>query len=142
MHGDFVEAVLEVVHVIPSGSVLSYGDIAEILETGGPRQVGAVMSRYAQGSPWWRVVRAGGLPPQGHALSARPHYLRERTPLRAMRVERKSVIRHDDAAYFVDMQAARWVPSTAEQALLLDIRTRWSEPQPGHSADGDRPAAK
>ncbi|WP_028279115.1 MGMT family protein [Arthrobacter sp. H5] len=41
---DYQEAVLEVVRLIPSGHVLSYGDIAEILDHGGPRQVGAVMA--------------------------------------------------------------------------------------------------
>ena len=60
----YVKRVLEVVESIPRGKVMTYGDIAEYLEDGGPRQVGAVMSRHGTGVPWWRVVNASGtLPP-------------------------------------------------------------------------------
>ncbi|WP_035775377.1 MGMT family protein, partial [Arthrobacter sp. H5] len=59
---DYQEAVLEVVRLIPSGHVLSYGDIAEILDHGGPRQVGAVMAACGADVAWWRVIRAGGEP--------------------------------------------------------------------------------
>lgn len=41
---DFVEAVLSVVEAIPPGRVMAYGDIAEMLGAGGPRQVGRVLS--------------------------------------------------------------------------------------------------
>ncbi|HUR04803.1 MAG TPA: MGMT family protein, partial [Nonomuraea sp.] len=39
----FAERVLDVVESIPPGMVMSYGDIAEYLGEGGPRQVGQVM---------------------------------------------------------------------------------------------------
>ena len=42
----FAALVLEVVDLVPPGKVLTYGDVAEYLGEGGPRQVGAVMSRY------------------------------------------------------------------------------------------------
>ena len=52
---DFAARVLDVVEAIPPGQVMSYGDIAELLGRGGPRQVGRVMSTSGGGVPWWRV---------------------------------------------------------------------------------------
>jgi alkylated DNA nucleotide flippase Atl1 len=79
---DFVENVLEVVRTIPSGRVMTYGDVAAVLGSGGARAVGTVMARYGSGVPWWRVVRAGGFAPRGHEERARVEYLAEETPLR------------------------------------------------------------
>ncbi|MBO0812573.1 MAG: MGMT family protein, partial [Microlunatus sp.] len=62
MREDFVEAVLSAVESIPPGQVASYGDIAEFVGSGGPRQVGSVMSHYGGAVTWWRVVRADGRP--------------------------------------------------------------------------------
>lgn len=81
---EFVEAVLDVVSRIPAGRVMTYGDIAEVLGTNAPRAVGRVMALYGHAVEWWRVVPASGLPPQGHARLALPHYRREGTPLRAV----------------------------------------------------------
>jgi alkylated DNA nucleotide flippase Atl1 len=39
---------------------MSYGDIAEYLGEGGPRQVARVMSTYGNEVPWHRVLRADG----------------------------------------------------------------------------------
>lgn len=55
-----VDAVLAMVSRVPAGSVVSYGDVAELIERGGPRQVAAVLSRWGSDVPWWRVVRADG----------------------------------------------------------------------------------
>ena len=41
---DYASRVLDVVDAIPPGQVMSYGDIAEYLGVGGPRQVGRVLS--------------------------------------------------------------------------------------------------
>ncbi|MHA7275064.1 MGMT family protein [Arthrobacter sp. Hz1] len=122
---DFAEAVYEVAAVIPRGSVLSYGDIAELLECAGPRQVGAAMSRAGEGTPWWRVVRASGLPPAGHSIRASPFYEAEGTPLRAVGHTRNDT--SPDDGYTIDMGAARWNP-TAEQRVVLDaIRSQLAE---------------
>lgn len=59
---EWVEEVLELVEQIPPGQVLSYGDLAELLESGGPRSVARVMSTQGAGVPWWRVIRADGRP--------------------------------------------------------------------------------
>ncbi|MDP9219141.1 MAG: MGMT family protein, partial [Actinomycetota bacterium] len=74
--------VLEVVEQIPPGRVMSYGDVAEFLGAGGPRQVGWVLSHFGSGVPWWRVLRADGTLLSGHETRALAAYRRERTPLR------------------------------------------------------------
>ncbi|MGZ4749108.1 MAG: MGMT family protein [Oryzihumus sp.] len=95
---DYADAVLEVADAIPEGRVLAYGDIAEILGEGGPRQVGAVMSRYGSMTTWWRVIRASGEPPPGLEDEAIEHYRAEGTPLvGGMLTGRR-----------VDMRRARW----------------------------------
>ena len=94
---DFASLVLDVVDAIPPGQVMSYGDVAEYLGTGGPRQVGQVMSRYGGGAPWWRVIHADGTPAPGHERRAVEHYRNERTPMRSLR----DPVR-------VDMRRARW----------------------------------
>lgn len=75
--------MLDVVDVIPPGRVMTYGDVAEYLGRGGPRQVGQVMARWGGAVAWWRVVRADGSPPAGHESRALAEYDREGTPLRA-----------------------------------------------------------
>ncbi len=79
---EFVDAVLDVVRRIPPGRVMTYGDIAYSLGSNAPRAVGRVLALYGHAVEWWRVVPASGLPPQGHARQALPHYLEEATPLR------------------------------------------------------------
>ena len=44
MDEDYAELVLSVVEQIPPGRVATYGDIAEMVGRGGPRQVGHVMA--------------------------------------------------------------------------------------------------
>ncbi len=98
----FVDHVLDVVDSIPPGRVLSYGDVAALLGSRAARAVGTIMRRYGHAHPWWRVVRAGGLPPTGHEASARVHYEAEGTPLRAISRE---------PGYAVSYAVARWQPS-------------------------------
>jgi alkylated DNA nucleotide flippase Atl1 len=97
----FVDAVLAVVDDIPPGCVATYGDVAAILGSRGARAVGQVMARYGADVPWWRVVRAGGRPPVGHADRARPRYESEGTPL---------VATADDDGYRIDIADCRWRP--------------------------------
>ncbi|WP_344631485.1 MGMT family protein [Streptomyces glaucosporus] len=79
---EYAERVLAVAEGIPPGRVMTYGDIAEWLGEGGPRQVGRVMALYGGAVPWWRVVRADGVLLPGHERRALEHYRREGTPLR------------------------------------------------------------
>ncbi|WP_143590276.1 MGMT family protein [Thermoactinospora rubra] len=89
----FAERVLDVVERIPPGMVMAYGDIAEYLGEGGPRQVGRVMSTWGGGVPWWRVVHADGTPVPGHERECLRRWREEGTPMRGERV---------------DMRRARW----------------------------------
>ena len=96
---DFASDVLDVVDAIPPGQVMSYGDIAEYLGRGGPRQVGRVMSTSGGGVPWWRVIHADGSVAAGHERAALRQYQKEGTPLRASA---------DGGSFRVDMRRARW----------------------------------
>lgn len=89
----YAERVLDLVERIPPGRVMAYGDIADYLGEGGPRQVGRVMSTWGGGVPWWRVVHADGTPAPGHERRCLAHWHDEGTPLRGERV---------------DMRLARW----------------------------------
>nr|WP_285833827.1 MGMT family protein [Actinacidiphila cocklensis] len=100
--GDYAERVLDTVDLIPAGRVMSYGDIAEWLGEGGPRQVGRVLALYGSGVPWWRVVRADGVLLPGHELSAIDAYRAEGTPLRSAGPASEGHIPR------VDMRRARW----------------------------------
>ena len=94
-HEAYVEQVLAAVETIPRGRVMSYGDVAEYVGAGGPRQVGHVMSRHGGGVPWWRVIRADGSPPSCHDGEALGLLRAEGTPMRA-------------DGRRVDMRRARW----------------------------------
>jgi alkylated DNA nucleotide flippase Atl1 len=87
MNEDFVELVLTAVEEIPSGEVASYGDIAEKVGRGGPRQVGQVMSSHGAAVPWWRVVRADGRPAHGLEQEAIARLSAEGVPLHGERVD-------------------------------------------------------
>ena len=105
---DFAEAVLDLVELIPPGQVLSYGDIAELLGRGGARAVGTVLARYGSAVPWWRVLRASGLPPLCHERRALEHYADEGTPVRGGRVV---------------VSQARWAgPALPDQTALSEDR--------------------
>ncbi|MFI6879502.1 MGMT family protein [Streptomyces sp. NPDC050400] len=107
---EYAERVLEVAELIPPGRVMTYGDVAEWLEEGGPRQVGRVMSLYGGAVPWWRVVRADGAMLPGHELGALDHYREENTPLReASRAAGGHLPR-------LDMKRARWDGRTPAEA--------------------------
>ncbi len=79
---DYAGRVLDVVDSIPPGSVMSYGDVAEFLGAGGPRQVGRIMALWGGGVAWWRVVHADGSLLAGHERAALAAYQTEGTPLR------------------------------------------------------------
>lgn len=78
---DFVDGVLEVVASIPPGRVMSYGQVAASIGSRSARGVGRVMAHHGSEVPWWRVVRAGGLPPACHDDEALEHYRAEATPV-------------------------------------------------------------
>jgi alkylated DNA nucleotide flippase Atl1 len=97
----YVEQVFDMVDRIPPGRVMAYGDIADALGSGGPRQVGTAMARYGGAVAWWRVVRSDGVFLVGHEYEALQHYREEGTPLKP-----------DNAR--VDMARARYSPESSE----------------------------
>lgn len=101
---DYADRVLEVAELIPAGRVMTYGDIAEWLEEGGPRQVGRVMALYGGAVCWWRVVRADGVPLPGQEREALAHYHAEGTPLR----EPTAASRRQGHIPRIDIRRARW----------------------------------
>lgn len=96
---DFGAAVADVVRSIPAGRVMTYGDVAAVLGSRASRAVGKVMAHEGSDLPWWRVVRAGGLPPLHHDARALEHYRAEATPLT-----------WGATAWRLDMRRARWAP--------------------------------
>jgi alkylated DNA nucleotide flippase Atl1 len=91
--------VLDIADLIPPGRVMSYGDVAEYLGQGGPRQVGRVMALWGGSAPWWRVVHADGSLLNGHERAALAEYRAEGTPLRTSRA---------GGPPRIDMRLARW----------------------------------
>ena len=96
---DYASRVLDVAESIPRGRVMSYGDIAEYLGEGGPRQVGRVMALWGGGVAWWRVIHADGSLLAGHERAALARYQEEGTPMR---------LGADGRPGRVDMRRARW----------------------------------
>ncbi|WTK78409.1 MGMT family protein [Streptomyces sp. NBC_01511] len=98
----YAERVLDVADLIPPGRVMAYGDVAEWLGEGGPRQVGRTMALYGGAVPWWRVVRSDGVLLAGHELRALAHYREEGTPLREASPGAEGHLPR------LDMKRARW----------------------------------
>lgn len=111
MRIEYVEAVLAVVELVPAGTALAYGDVSELLGSGGPRQVGRVMSQYGSSVPWWRVLKSSGHAPEGHEAEALRHYLQERTPLLG---QPDAYLRTGEGRWRVDLTAARWSPDDSD----------------------------
>ena len=93
----YVETVLRLVEQVPAGRVTTYGDLADAVGRGGPRQAGRVLATWGGGVPWWRVVRADGSPARGHEAEALRRLAAEGAPLRGPRVV-LSQARHPFAA--------------------------------------------
>ena len=101
----YVERVFDVVDAIPPGRVMAYGDVAAVIGSGGPRQVGTAMARYGSAVTWWRVVRSDGGFLVGHEREALARYREEGTPLKPDRGR-------------IDMARARWEPGPEDLAAL------------------------
>lgn len=131
---EYAERVLEVAERIPPGRVMTYGDVAEWLEEGGPRQVGRVMALYGGGVPWWRVVRSDGVLLPGHELRALERYREEGTPLRqASRAAQGHVPK-------LDMRRARWDGAAPGDATSEDVTPEGLAGGPAGGRDGEGPA--
>ncbi|MFJ3956393.1 MGMT family protein [Arthrobacter sp. NPDC090010] len=129
MREEFIDAVRRVVAMVPAGSAVAYSDISDLLQQGGPRQIGRVMARHSEGLCWWRVLRASGEAPAGHELEAFRLYRAEKTPLRG-EVERFD--RSGEGRWRVDFPTARWAPSAADfdavDAIADELRAHLEAP--------------
>lgn len=97
---DFASRVVSVVEAIPPGHAMTYGGVAAAVGSRSSRGVGQVMAHAGSELPWWRVVRASGLAPQGHEQRALEQYRVEGTPLRWART----------GTFRVDLTRASWWP--------------------------------
>lgn len=121
MRTEYVEAVLAIVELVPPGAAVAYGDVAELLGSGGARQVGSVMSHHGHGVPWWRVLKASGETPQGLEAEALGFYIQECTPLLGRYLD---YLRTGDGRWRVDLVAARWAPEDRDFDLIDAIAER------------------
>ena len=121
MRTEYVEAVLELAAMVPAGAAVAYGDVAELLGAGGPRQVGSVMSHHGSSVPWWRILKANGDAPPGHESEALARYLAEGTPLVGSYLEYQ---RTGEGRWRVDLMAARWAPSEPDFERIDAIAER------------------
>ena len=102
------ERVYEIVRRIPTGRVMTYGQIAEILGEGyTARTVGFVMHSADETVPWHRVINAQGACSTGRVLL--PHDKQQRM-LEAEGIEFNARGRCDLGSY-------RWTPEEADDPV-------------------------
>lgn len=94
---EYAAAVLDLVDLVPAGRATTYGDLAELVGEGGPRQPAAVMARFGSLTTWWRVVRADGSLPAHLMTEALACWRTEGMPTRE---SARGVV--------VDLRRARW----------------------------------
>ena len=62
--GPLDEMLLDLVRLIPAGSLATYGDMAAMAEELGfpctARRAASTLRRFGSGVPWWRVVQSSG----------------------------------------------------------------------------------
>lgn len=111
---EYSDAVHQLALLVPVGAVLSYGDVAELVGSGGPRQVGKAMSQAPEGTPWWRVLRADGSIAEPLLSTARRHWNDEGLAL----PEKK-----------VNMNKFRWNPTPEEWTRIDILRSLLGNPK-------------
>lgn len=100
---NYRERVYKIVRGIPSGRVMKYGQIAEILGEGyTPRTVGFVMHSSPEGTPWHRVLNAQGACSTGQIVL--PHDKQQRL------LESEGVV--FDKNHRCDLQTFLWKPKS------------------------------
>lgn len=100
------ERVYAIVRRIPSGRVMTYGQIAELLGEGyTPRTVGFVMHSSPDGTPWHRVINAQGATSTGRLVL--PHDKQQRL------LEQEGVVFNDKGR--CDLQQFLFIPKVRTQ---------------------------
>ena len=114
MRGEsFTNAVLALVEGIPSGRVMTYGDVARACGSRAARAVGQVMARYGDEVPWWRVVPASGEPIHGHAAESLAHYQDEGTPIITGRLD-GGVTSRASEGWSINLKKAIWTQTSVQ----------------------------
>lgn len=83
----FAQRILACVEAIPSGRVMTYGDVAEYAGTRSARTVGRVLAADGGTVPWHRVLRADGSLAEHLYSEQRQRLLAEGVRFRGERVE-------------------------------------------------------
>ena len=97
------ERVYAIVRRIPSGRVMTYGQIAELLGEGyTPRTVGFAMHSSPDGTPWHRVLNAQGATSTGRVVL--PHDKQQRM------LEQEGVVFNKNNR--CDLQTFLYIPKT------------------------------
>lgn len=103
---NYRKRVYDVVRKIPSGRVMTYGQIAEILGEGyTPRTVGFVMHGSDDKTPWHRVINAQGACSTGGLVL--PHDKQQRM------LEAEGVVFNDRGR--CELQKYLWIPSERKE---------------------------
>lgn len=110
---NFYEAVYRLVQCIPSGRVMSYGQIATLLGTPrAARAVGYAMRASPEGLPWQRVINVQG------KISIKGEL--ERPLLQRLLLEAEGIAFDEDDACAIEK--LRWEPEDLDQ-FLYDTAT-------------------
>ena len=83
----YARAVLDVVDTVPTGRVVTYGDVAELMGRGTGRTVGTALAGHGREVPWWRVVQASGRPAEPYLQDALRRLVEEGCPVVDGRVD-------------------------------------------------------
>src|SRR5262245_55826786 len=111
------ERVYKIVRAIPSGRVMTYGQIAELLGEGyTARTVGFVMHASPDGTPWHRVVNAQGGCSTGNIVL--PHDKQQRL------LESEGV--EFDRRSRCDLQMFLWIPKARSRPQKVTLYKRGS----------------
>jgi methylated-DNA-protein-cysteine methyltransferase related protein len=103
------ERVYAIVRRIPSGRVMTYGQIAELLGDGyTPRTVGFCMHSSPEGTPWHRVLNAQGKTSTGRIVL--PHDQQQRM------LEHEGVVFKNASC---DLEKFLYIPRTRSQTTSL-----------------------
>jgi methylated-DNA-protein-cysteine methyltransferase-like protein len=100
---DPADAVFELVRSVPAGKVVTYGQVAGMVEgvSLSPRQVGGIMTIAPPDVPWQRVVGAGGLLTTG-----------KRSP--ELKIRQRQALEEEGVAFLqndrIDMDSHQWMP--------------------------------
>ncbi|MBA3514855.1 MAG: MGMT family protein [Pyrinomonadaceae bacterium] len=105
---DYRKRVYQIVRTIPSGRVMTYGQLAEILGEGyTPRTVGFVMHASGDTTPWHRVINAQGACSTGRVVL--PHDKQQRM------LEAEGVIFNEHRR--CDLKNYIWIPEIETNKL-------------------------